>query len=167
MSRSRSRSRDREPRSRRHDDGGRLAAARRSLADALPQLGGMARAAVRQWGLDESRLLAWAAARRPPGIGVADVNLYRQENPDEDLSGRDMNGAFTRYLLTHCRMSSSASTPSRPPARHEGSSATHHARLARDVKQTPQTKTGPAEFDKAAATDDATAAFAPTRAANN
>ena len=41
--------------------------------------------------LDEGRLLAWAAARRLPGIGVADVNLYRQENPDEDLSA-EMNG---------------------------------------------------------------------------
>ena len=57
----------------------------------MPKLGGMARAAVEQWGLDESRLLAWAAARRLPGIGVADVNLYRQENPDEDLSA-EMNG---------------------------------------------------------------------------
>ena len=91
MSRSRSRSRDREPRNRRHDDGGRLARGSPLLADALPKLGGMARAAVEQWGLDESRLLAWAAARRLPGIGVADVNLYRQENPDEDLSA-EMNG---------------------------------------------------------------------------
>ena len=92
MSRSRSRSRDREPRSRRrHDEGGRLARDSPLLADALPKLGGMARAAVEQWGLDESRLLAWAAARRLPGIGVADVNLYRQENPDEDLSA-EMNG---------------------------------------------------------------------------
>ena len=92
MSRSRSRSRDRETRgSRRHDDGGRLARDSPLLADALPKLGGMARAAVEQWGLDESRLLAWAAARRLPGIGVADVNLYRQENPDEDLSA-EMNG---------------------------------------------------------------------------
>ena len=90
-SRSRSRSRDREPRSRRHDDGGRLARDSPLLADALPKLGGMARAAVEQWGLDESRLLAWAAARRLPGIGVADVNLYRQENPDEYLSA-EMNG---------------------------------------------------------------------------
>ena len=62
MSRSRSRSRDREPRNRRHDDGGRLARDSPLLADALPKLGGMARAAVEQWGLDESRLLAWAAA---------------------------------------------------------------------------------------------------------
>ena len=91
MSRSRSRSRDREQRNRRHDDGGRLARDSPLLADALPKLGGMARAAVEQWGLDESRLLAWAAARRLPGIGVADVNLYRQENPDEDLSA-EMNG---------------------------------------------------------------------------
>ena len=91
MSRSRSRSRDREPRNRRHDDSGRLARDSPLLADALPKLGGMARAAVEQWGLDESRLLAWAAARRLPGIGVADVNLYRQENPDEDLSA-EMNG---------------------------------------------------------------------------
>ena len=91
MSRSRSRSRDREPRSRRHGDDGRIARNSPLLADALPQLGGMARAAVEQWGLDESRLLAWAAARRLPGIGVADVNLYRQENPDEDLSA-EMNG---------------------------------------------------------------------------
>ena len=92
MSRSRSRSRDREPRSRnRHDDGGRLTRDSPLLADALPKLGGMARAAVEQWGLDESRLLAWAAARRLPGIGLADVNLYRQENPDEDLSA-EMNG---------------------------------------------------------------------------
>ena len=90
-SRSRSRSRDREPRNRRHDDGGRLARDSPLLADALPKLGGMARAAVEQWGLDEGRLLAWAAARRLPGIGVADVNLYRQENPDEDLSA-EMNG---------------------------------------------------------------------------
>ena len=92
MSRSRSRSRDRETRGRRrHDDGGRLARDSPLLADALPKLGGMARAAVEQWGLDESRLLAWAAARRLPGIGVADVNQYRQENPDEDLSA-EMNG---------------------------------------------------------------------------
>ena len=91
MSRSRSRSRDREPRSRRHDEDGRLARDSPLLADALPKLGGMARAAVEQWGLDESRLLAWAAARRLPGIGVADVNQYRQENPDEDLSA-EMNG---------------------------------------------------------------------------
>ena len=92
MSRSRSRSRDREPRKSRHsDEGGRLARDSPLLADALPKLGGMARAAVEQWGLDESRLLAWAAARRLPGIGVADVNLYRQENPDEDLSA-EMNG---------------------------------------------------------------------------
>ena len=92
MSRSRSRSRDREPRKSRHsDDGGRLARDSPLLADALPKLGGMARAAVEQWGLDESRLLAWAAARRLPGIGVADVNQYRQENPDEDLSA-EMNG---------------------------------------------------------------------------
>lgn len=92
MSRSRSRSRDRETRGRRrHDDGGRLARDSPLLADALPKLGGMARAAVEQWGLDEGRLLAWAAARRLPGIGVADVNLYRQENPDEDLSA-EMNG---------------------------------------------------------------------------
>ena len=90
MSRSRSRSRDREPR-RRHDDGGRITNNSPLLADALPKLGGMARAAVEQWGLDESRLLAWAAARRLPGIGVADVNQYRQENPDEDLSA-EMNG---------------------------------------------------------------------------
>ena len=90
MSRSRSRSRDREPRSR-HDDGGRLARDSPLLADEQPKLGGMARAAVEQWGLDESRLLAWAAARRLPGIGVADVNQYRQENPDEDLSA-EMNG---------------------------------------------------------------------------
>ena len=90
-SRSRSRSRDRETRGRRrHDDGGRLARDSPLLADALPKLGGMARAAVEQWGLDEGRLLAWAAARRLPGIGVADVNLYRQENPDEDLSA-EMN----------------------------------------------------------------------------
>ena len=91
MSRSRSRSRDREPRNRRHDEDGRLARDSPLRADALPKLGGMARAAVEQWGLDESRLLAWAAARRLPGIGVADVNLYRQENPDEDLSA-EMNG---------------------------------------------------------------------------
>ena len=91
MSRSRSRSRDREPRSRRHDEDGRLARDSPLLADQMPKLGGMARAAVEQWGLDESRLLAWAAARRLPGIGVADVNLYRQENPDEDLSA-EMNG---------------------------------------------------------------------------
>ena len=92
MSRSRSRSRDRETRGRRrHDEDGRLARDSPLLADALPKLGGMARAAVEQWGLDESRLLAWAAARRLPGIGVADVNLYRQENPDEDLSA-EMNG---------------------------------------------------------------------------
>ena len=91
MSRSRSRSRDREPRKSRHsDDGGRIARDSPLLADAQPKLGGMARAAVEQWGLDESRLLAWAAARRLPGIGVADVNLYRQENPDEDLSA-EMN----------------------------------------------------------------------------
>ena len=90
MSRSRSRSRDREPRSR-HDDGGRIARDSPLLADEQPKLGGMARAAVEQWGLDEGRLLAWAAARRLPGIGVADVNLYRQENPDEDLSA-EMNG---------------------------------------------------------------------------
>ena len=91
-SRSRSRSRDRETRGRRRQDGGgRLARDSPLLADALPKLGGMARAAVQQWGLDESRLLAWAAARRLPGIGVADVNLYRQENPDEDLSA-EMNG---------------------------------------------------------------------------
>ena len=92
MSRSRSRSRDREPRKSRHsDDGGRLARDSPLLADEQPKLGGMARAAVEQWGLDEGRLLAWAAARRLPGIGVADVNLYRQENPDEDLSA-EMNG---------------------------------------------------------------------------
>ena len=92
MSRSRSRSRDRETRGRRrHEEDGRLARDSPLLADALPQLGGMARAAVEQWGLDESRLLAWAAARRLPGIGVADVNLYRQENPDEDLSA-EMHG---------------------------------------------------------------------------
>ena len=92
MSRSRSRSRDREPRKSRHsDDSGRLARDSPLLADEQPKLGGMARAAVEQWGLDESRLLAWAAARRLPGIGVADVNLYRQENPDEDLSA-EMNG---------------------------------------------------------------------------
>ena len=92
MSRSRSRSRDRETRGRRrHDEDGRLARDSPLLADALPKLGGMARAAVEQWGLDEGRLLAWAAARRLPGIGVADVNLYRQENPDEDLSA-EMNG---------------------------------------------------------------------------
>ena len=92
MSRSRSRSRDREPRKSRHsDDGGRIARDSPLLADAQPKLGGMARAAVEQWGLDESRLLAWAAARRLPGIGVADVNQYRQENPDEDLSA-EMNG---------------------------------------------------------------------------
>ena len=92
MSRSRSRSRDREPRKSRHsDDGGRIARDSPLLADAQPKLGGMARAAVEQWGLDEGRLLAWAAARRLPGIGVADVNLYRQENPDEDLSA-EMNG---------------------------------------------------------------------------
>ena len=92
MSRSRSRSRDRETRGRRrHDEDGRLARDSPLLADALPKLGGMARAAVEQWGLDESRLLAWAAARRLPGIGVADVNQYRQENPDEDLSA-EMNG---------------------------------------------------------------------------
>ncbi len=92
MSRSRSRSRDREPRKSRHsDDGGRLARDSPLLADAQPKLGGMARAAVEQWGLDEGRLLAWAAARRLPGIGVADVNQYRQENPDEDLSA-EMNG---------------------------------------------------------------------------
>ena len=90
MSRSRSRSRDREPRSR-HDDGGRIARDSPLLADEQPKLGGMARAAVEQWGLDEGRLLAWAAARRLPGIGVADVNQYRQENPDEDLSA-EMNG---------------------------------------------------------------------------
>ena len=91
MSRSRSRSRDREPRKSRHsDDGGRLARDSPLLADEQPKLGGMARAAVEQWGLDEGRLLAWAAARRLPGIGVADVNLYRQENPDEDLSA-EMN----------------------------------------------------------------------------
>ena len=91
MSRSRSRSRDREPRKSRHsDDGGRIARDSPLLADAQPKLGGMARAAVEQWGLDESRLLAWAAARRLPGIGVADVNQYRQENPDEDLSA-EMN----------------------------------------------------------------------------
>ena len=88
MSRSRSRSRDREPRSR-HDDDGRLARDSPLLADAQPKLGGMARAAVEQWGLDEGRLLAWAAARRLPGIGVADVNQYRQENPDEDLSAEN------------------------------------------------------------------------------
>ena len=92
MSRSRSRSRDREPRKSRHsNDGGRIARDSPLLADEQPKLGGMARAAVEQWGLDEGRLLAWAAARRLPGIGVADVNLYRQENPDEDLSA-EMNG---------------------------------------------------------------------------
>ena len=91
MSRSRSRSRDREPRNRRHEEDGRLANNSPLLADEQPKLGGMARAAVEQWGLDEGRLLAWAAARRLPGIGVADVNQYRQENPDEDLSA-EMNG---------------------------------------------------------------------------
>ena len=92
MSRSRSRSRDREPRKIRHsDDGGRIDQNSPLLADEQPKLGGMARAAVEQWGLDEGRLLAWAAARRLPGIGVADVNQYRQENPDEDLSA-EMNG---------------------------------------------------------------------------
>ena len=92
MSRSRSRSRDRETRGRRrHDGDGRLARDSPLLADEQPKLGGMARAAVEQWGLDEGRLLAWAAARRLPGIGVADVTQYRQENPDEDLSA-EMNG---------------------------------------------------------------------------
>ena len=92
MSRSRSRSRDREPRKSRHsDDGGRIARDSPLLADEQPKLGGMARVAVEQWGLDEGRLLAWATARRLPGIGVADVNQYRQENPDEDLSA-EMNG---------------------------------------------------------------------------
>ena len=92
MSRSRSRSRDRETRGRRrHEEDGRIARDSPLLADAQPKLGGMARAAVEQWGLDEGRLLAWAAARRLPGIGVADVNQYRQENPDEDLSA-EMNG---------------------------------------------------------------------------
>ena len=92
MSRSRSRSRDRETRGRRrHDGDGRLARDSPLLADEQPKLGGMARAAVEQWGLDESRLLAWAAARRLPGIGVADVTQYRLENPDEDLSA-EMNG---------------------------------------------------------------------------
>ena len=92
MSRSRSRSRDRETRGRRrHEEDGRLARDSPLLADEQPKLGGMARAAVEQWGLDEGRLLAWAAARRLPGIGVADVNQYRQENPDEDLSA-EMNG---------------------------------------------------------------------------
>ena len=79
------------PRQRLRPEGGRLARDSPLLADALPKLGGMARAAVEQWGLDESRLLAWAAARRLPGIGVADVNLYRQEHPAEDLSA-EMNG---------------------------------------------------------------------------
>ena len=93
MSRSRSRSRDREPRRRRSgsNDDGRLAHNSPLLADELPKLGGMARAAATEWGLDESRLLAWAAARRLPGIGVADVSQYRRENPDEDLSA-EMGG---------------------------------------------------------------------------
>ena len=75
-------------------ENGRTAATispRPSFSAPQPKLGGMARAAVEQWGLDEGRLLAWAAARRLPGIGVADVNQYRQENPDEDLSA-EMNG---------------------------------------------------------------------------
>ena len=48
-------------------------------------LGAMASAALEQWGLDEARVLAWAAQRGLPGVGIADLTTYRQEHPDEDV----------------------------------------------------------------------------------
>ena len=47
-------------------------------------IGQIASAALEQWGLDEARVLAWAAERGLPGIGIADLTDYRKEHPDED-----------------------------------------------------------------------------------
>ena len=48
-------------------------------------LGAIASAALEQWGLDEARVLAWAAEKGLPGVGIADLTTYRAEHPDEDL----------------------------------------------------------------------------------
>ena len=74
------------------DDGSEDAAAEASTSAAAPPakrvklgLGAIASAALEQWGLDEARVLAWAAEKGLPGVGIADLTLYRKEHPDEDL----------------------------------------------------------------------------------
>ena len=48
-------------------------------------IGQIAAAALEQWGLDEARVLAWAAEKGLPGVGIADLTRYRAEHPDEDV----------------------------------------------------------------------------------
>eukprot|EP00747_Dinoflagellata_sp_TGD_P207424 gnl/TRDRNA2_/TRDRNA2_81000_c0_seq2.p2 gnl/TRDRNA2_/TRDRNA2_81000_c0~~gnl/TRDRNA2_/TRDRNA2_81000_c0_seq2.p2 ORF type:complete len:142 (-),score=38.55 gnl/TRDRNA2_/TRDRNA2_81000_c0_seq2:103-528(-) len=50
------------------------------------ELGALAAAAMEQWGLQEAKVCNWAAERRLPGIGFADVLEYRRLHPEEDIS---------------------------------------------------------------------------------
>ena len=69
-SRSRSRSRERSPAGR----SGRV------------KVGGMAQQAMKQWGLDEDKVVRWAEAQRLPGVGIADVERYPRPSGDGDAT---------------------------------------------------------------------------------
>lgn len=50
------------------------------------RLGEIAAAAVEQWGLDADHVVTWALAKGLPGVGIADLEVYRREHPEEDLA---------------------------------------------------------------------------------
>ena len=67
-------------------DGDREMADRQSTKRVKMNAGEIGAAAIAQWGLDEAKVAAWAAQKRLPGIGFADVLQYRREHPEEDLT---------------------------------------------------------------------------------
>ena len=60
---------------------GELRAAKRTRVG----VGEIAAAAIEQWGLSEAKVLRWAAERGLPGVGIADLEHYRREHPEEDM----------------------------------------------------------------------------------
>ena len=49
-------------------------------------IGEIAAAAIEQWGLNEAKVLRWATELRLPGVGIADLQRYRREHPEEDVT---------------------------------------------------------------------------------
>mgnify|MGYP006134265609 FL=1 len=49
-------------------------------------VGEIAAAAIEQWGLNEAKVLRWATELRLPGVGIADLQRYRREHPEEDVT---------------------------------------------------------------------------------
>ena len=49
-------------------------------------VGEIAAAAIEQWGLNEAKVLRWATELRLRGVGIADLQRYRREHPEEDVT---------------------------------------------------------------------------------